>query len=78
MKFKFSKSQWTEIGKKAGWMKCSKILDPNVCPGCELLMDNKLPTVIVDGEKWHKICFDAEQRGQVQQAEWDRDHDPQV
>ena len=78
MKFKISKSRWTEMGKKAGWIKQAKILDPNVCPGCELLMDNKLPTVIVDGQKWHKVCLDEERRIQGRQAEWDKDHDPQV
>ena len=78
MKFKISKSQWTEMGKKAGWIKCSKIVGPNVCPGCELLVDNKLPSVVIEGQKWHKVCFNEEQRIQKSQAEQDRDYDTQV
>lgn len=71
-KFKLiGKTTYQELRDAAKW-------EDKVCPGCELFVEDDDESVIVDEEKWHKICFDAEQRGQLLQAEWDREHDPQV
>lgn len=73
-----SKNQWEGIGKKAGWLRQSKLFDNNTCPGCEnaIGLDEK-NIVSVRGERWHKICYKEEQRIQRLQGDQDRDYDPQ-